>query len=68
MLRAGVPNVEMHIYARGGHGGQKRGTDEIPYASWPDRLDAWLGDLGFLAKPGEETRAAKDSAKFAKGR
>ena len=66
MLKAGVPNVEMHIYARGGHGGQKRGENEIPYASWPDRLDQWLSDLGFLGKPGEPTRAAKDAAEFAK--
>lgn len=65
MLKAGVPNTEMHIYARGGHGGQKRGPGEIPYASWPDRLDQWLADLGFLGKPGEPTRAAKDSAAFA---
>ncbi len=66
MLKAGVPNTEFHIYARGGHGGQKRGPDEIPYASWPDRLDQWLADLGFLGKPGEETRAAKDLESFAR--
>ncbi len=66
MLLAGVPNVEMHIYARGGHGGQKRGPNEIPYASWPDRLDEWLADLGFLGKPGIETRAAKDVGAFAR--
>lgn len=65
MLLAGVPNVEMHIYARGGHGSPARGAEEIPYASWPDRMDTWLGDLGFLGKPGELTRAAKDSAAFA---
>jgi hypothetical protein len=66
MLNAGVPNTEMHIYARGGHGNPRRGPDEIPYASWPDRFTTWLGDLGFLGKPGEPTRAAKDSAEFAK--
>jgi hypothetical protein len=65
MLLAGVPNVEMHIYARGGHGSPSRGPEEIPYASWSDRFDTWLGDLGFLGKPGEITRAAKDSAVFA---
>lgn len=65
MLLAGVPNVEMHIYARGGHGSPARGAEEIPYASWSDRMDTWLGDLGFLGKPGELTRAAKDSAAFA---
>ncbi len=68
MLNAGIPNTEMHIYSRGGHGGQKRGADEIPYASWPDRFTEWLGDLGFLGKPGEETRAATDSGAFAKSR
>jgi hypothetical protein len=65
MLLAGVPNVEMHIYSRGGHGSPNRGPNEIPYASWPDRMDEWLGDLGFLGKPGEVTRAAKESAAFA---
>lgn len=64
MLKAGVPNVEMHIYARGGHGNPGRGPEEIPYASWPDRLDEWLGDLGFLGKPGVKTRAAADSAAY----
>lgn len=51
--------------AGGGHGGRKRGPDEIPYASWPDRLDQLLADLGLLGKPGEPTRAAKDVADFA---
>lgn len=64
ILLAGVPNLEMHIYARGGHGNPQRGPNEIPYASWSDRFDTWLGDLGFLGKPGIETRAAKDVAAF----
>lgn len=66
MLNAGVPNSEIHIYARGSHGGAKRGPEEIPFASWPDRFTQWLGDLGFLEKSDEETRAAKDSEAFAK--
>lgn len=61
MLNAGVPNTEMHIYARGGHGNPSRGPNEIPYASWPDRFTTWLGDLGFLGKPGEPTRAEKEN-------
>jgi len=59
MLNAGVSHTEMHIYARGGHGGPKRGPDEIPYASWPDRFTEWLSDLGFLGPRGEPTRAEK---------
>ncbi|MFT6863140.1 MAG: hypothetical protein ACJAVK_001701 [Akkermansiaceae bacterium] len=59
MLNAGVSHTEMHIYARGGHGGPKRGPDEIPYASWPERFTEWLSDLGFLGPLGEPTRAEK---------
>jgi len=51
MLNAGVPDTEMHIYARGGHGNPKRGPNEIPYASWPDRFTEWLSDLGIIDKP-----------------
>ena len=66
MLKAGVPNVEMHIFARGEHGGQVRGPGEIPYAAWPDRFNEWLADLGLLGKRGEPTRAAKDVEEFVK--
>jgi acetyl esterase/lipase len=74
MLNAGVPNVEMHIYARGHHPGDKVGPDEPPstagltdrgfiaYGTWPDRFIAWSRDLGFLNAPGVETQAAKDVA------
>jgi endo-1,4-beta-xylanase len=72
MLDDGVPNVEMHIYARGHHPGDKVGPDEPPstggltdrgfiaYGKWPDRFIEWFRDLGFLGKPGVETQAAKD--------
>jgi acetyl esterase/lipase len=74
MLEDGVPNMEIHIYARGHHPGDKVGPDEPPstagisdrgfiaYGTWPDRFMDWFRDLGFLGKPGVETQAAKDVA------
>jgi endo-1,4-beta-xylanase len=74
LLNDGVPNVEMHIYARGHHPGDKVGPDEPPssggltnrgfiaYGAWPDRFIDWFRDLGFMNKPGVETQAAKDVA------
>ena len=66
MLKADVPNLEMHLYGRGGHG-VKRNTapNAMPYAKWYDRYIEWFTDLGFLGKPGEETKAAKDVAAYA---
>ena len=65
MLKAGVPNLEMHIYARGGHGVKREGPEGIPYGTWITRYMDWFRDLGFLGKPGEETRAARDVAAYA---
>jgi len=74
LLNDGVPNVEMHIYARGHHPGDKVAPGEPPssggltdrgfisYGTWPDRFIDWFRDLGFLDKPGVETQAAKDVA------
>src|SRR6478736_679293 len=74
MLLDGVPNVEMHIYARGHHPGDKVGPDEPPptgglgnmggiaMGTWSARYLDWFRDLGFLGKPGVETQAAKDVA------
>jgi hypothetical protein len=74
LLNDGVPNVEMHIYARGHHPGDKVGPGEPPstggltdrgfiaYGTWPDRFIDWFRDLGFLGKPGLETQAARDVA------
>lgn len=64
MLNAAVPNLEMHIYGRGTHGVNRKGS--IPYSSWMERYVEWLDDLGFLAKPGVETKAARDVADFVK--
>lgn len=73
MLTANIPNVEMHIYARGHHPGDRVGPDEPPstggltnrgglaYGTWQERYLEWMRDLGFLQKPGLETIAAKDA-------
>jgi acetyl esterase/lipase len=71
MLAIRVPNVEMHIYGNGRHpgdalpdGSRMTGglTDRsnIPYGTWQYRYIDWFRDLGFLQKPGVETKAAKD--------
>jgi endo-1,4-beta-xylanase len=67
MLNAGIPNVEMHIYARGKHGGGLGYRDFTAEGTWADRFIHWMRDLGFFGKPGEPTLAAQDVADFAKG-
>jgi acetyl esterase/lipase len=75
MLTAGVPNLEMHLYGNGRHpgdplpdGSRMSGglTDRggIPYGTWQYRFIDWARDLGFLRKPGIETKAAKDVAAY----
>ena len=75
MLAMNVPNIEMHIYGNGRHpgdplpdGSRMSGglTDRnfIPYGTWQFRFIEWFRDLGFLQKPGVETKAAKDIAAF----
>ena len=77
MLALGVPNIEMHIYGNGRHPGDALSdgsrmsaglTDRngIPFGTWQYRFIEWFRDLGFLQKPGVETKAAKDSAAFVK--
>ncbi len=71
MLKAGVPNVEMHIYGNGYHPGSRGATgglthrNGIPFGTWQYRFIDWFEDLGFLNAIGEPTKAAKDSAEFA---
>lgn len=71
MLNKGVPNVEMHIYGNGYHPGDRGATgglthrSGIPFGKWQDRFIEWFDDLGFLGKPGVETKAAVDVAEFA---
>jgi endo-1,4-beta-xylanase len=75
MLAMSIPNIEIHLYAQGKHPGDPLGdgtnmtgglTDRnnIPYGTWQYRLIDWMRDLGFLQKPGIETKAAKDIAAF----
>ncbi len=75
MLAIGAPNIEMHIYGNGRHPGDplpdgsrmsggltdRNGT---PYGTWQYRFIDWFRELGFLQKPGVETKAAKDTAVF----
>jgi endo-1,4-beta-xylanase len=76
MLDAGVPNVELHVYGNGRHpgdplpdGGRMTGglsdRNAIPMGTWQYRFIDWFRDLGFLQKPGVETKAARDVASFA---
>jgi dienelactone hydrolase len=79
MLAFHAPNIEMHIYATGRHPGDAlpdgsrmsgglTDRNDTPYGTWQYRFIDWFRDLGFLQKPGVETKAAKDSAAFAKKR
>ena len=75
MLAIGVPNIEMHIYGNGRHPGEAltggshmtgglTDRNDTPFGTWQYRFIEWFRDLGFLQKPGVETKAAKDSASF----
>lgn len=75
LLATGSPNNEMHLYGNGRHpgdalpdGSRMTGglTDRggIPFGTWQLRYVDWFRDLGFLEKPGVETKAAKDVATF----
>jgi len=75
MLQAGIPNIEMHIYGNGRHPGDALSdgsrmsaglTDRngMPFGKWQDRYIEWFRDLGFLQKPGMETKAARDIVAF----
>jgi len=75
MLAVGLPNVEMMLYGNGRHpgdplpdGSRMSGglTDRggIPFGTWPQRFIEWFRDLGFLGKPGMETKAERDLARY----
>jgi acetyl esterase/lipase len=75
MLKASIPNTEMHIYGNGRHPGELLGDgyrmsaglgdrNGIPFGTWQDRFIDWFRDLGFLQKPGVETKASRDIAAF----
>jgi len=62
MLKARVPNVELHIYGNGVHGNGLKARDGAPFGTWQDRFIDWFRDLGFLGKAGVETKATQDVA------
>ncbi len=74
MLHEGIPNVEMHIYANGRHPGEQLadgsrmnaglGNRNLPFGTWQERFIDWFRDLGFLQKPGLETKASRDVEAF----
>jgi acetyl esterase/lipase len=75
MLALRIPNIELHIYGNGAHPGDARPDGSrmtggltyrgfTPYGTWQDRFIDWFRDLGFLDKPGVETKAAKDIAYY----
>lgn len=70
MLKASIPNVEMHIYGNGYHPGDRGSSGGlthrggIPFGTWQVRFMEWFDDLGFLSAPGLETKASKDSQEF----
>jgi endo-1,4-beta-xylanase len=66
MLNKGVPNIEMHLYGNGVHGGAMTDRSGIPFGTWQARFIDWFRDLGFLQKPGIETKAARDVDAFVK--
>ena len=49
LKKAGVP-VEMHIYAKGGHGFGVI-DNHLPVSAWPQRCADWMMDRGLLRKP-----------------
>jgi acetyl esterase/lipase len=62
MLKARVPNIEMHIYGNGVHANGLKDRGGTPFGTWQFRFIDWFRDLGFLDKPGVETKAARDVA------
>jgi hypothetical protein len=60
MLKARIPNIEMHVYGNGIHANGLKYREGQPFGTWQDRFVDWFRDLGFLGKPGIETKAAKD--------
>jgi endo-1,4-beta-xylanase len=64
MLEMGIPNIEMHIYGNGRHAGGLSDRNGTPFGIWQNRFIDWFRDLGFLQRPGVETKAARDVASF----
>ena len=60
-----VPNIEMHLYGSGTHGGGLSNRGGLPFGSWQDRFIHWYTELGFLGPAGVETKARRDVRDFA---
>jgi sugar phosphate isomerase/epimerase len=57
LFQAGVP-ADLHIYARGGHGGGIKPRDGIPFGTWHHRFAEWMADLGMLNQAATGTGAS----------
>ncbi len=68
LLKAGIPNLEMHIYGRGTHGVSATDRETIPYGKWRERYVEWFRDLGFLDPAGTKTKAAIEIEEYIKAR
>ncbi|GAB5561375.1 MAG: alpha/beta hydrolase [Synoicihabitans sp.] len=62
MLEQNVPNLELHLYGTGIHGGGLKDRRGAPFGTWQQRYIDWFRDLGFLEPRGTPTRAAADTA------
>jgi acetyl esterase/lipase len=53
LKKAGV-TAELHVFRRGGHGvgmtGRTADFAKMPESKWPELLQAWMEDLGFLQR------------------
>ena len=65
LLKSRIPNLEMHVYGNGVHANGLKDRNGTPFGTWQYRFIDWFRDLGFLEKPGVETKAARDVAAFA---
>ena len=62
MLKARVPNLEMHIYGNGVHGNGLNDRDGMPFGTWQDRFIDWFRDLGSSASPASKRRRRRSIA------
>lgn len=56
LKKAGVP-VEMHLYAKGGHGYGLR-KSELPVTGWPNLVEQWLRSENIISTPATAAKKA----------
>ena len=61
MLKARIPNIEMHIYGNGVHGNGLKDRNGTPFGTWQERFIDWFRDLGFLASRASRPRPPRTS-------